>query len=37
MLAAEGTSTLYNIYSIKRGYEKLVERLNEIGAEIKYV
>lgn len=37
MLAAEGTSTLYNIYSIKRGYENLVERLNAIGAEIKYI
>lgn len=37
MLAAEGTSILYNIYSIKRGYENLVERLNSIGAEIKYI
>jgi UDP-N-acetylglucosamine 1-carboxyvinyltransferase len=37
MLAAEGTSTLYNIYSIKRGYENLVERLSSLGADIKYI
>lgn len=37
MLAAEGTSTLNNIYSIKRGYENLVERLNSLGANIKYL
>jgi UDP-N-acetylglucosamine 1-carboxyvinyltransferase len=37
MLAAEGTSTLYNIYSIRRGYENLVERLSELGADIKYI
>lgn len=35
MLAAEGTSTLRNIYSINRGYEDLVSRLNSIGAKIK--
>ncbi len=35
MLAAEGTSTLRNIYSINRGYEDLVARLNSIGAKIK--
>jgi UDP-N-acetylglucosamine 1-carboxyvinyltransferase len=34
MLAAEGTSTLRNIYSINRGYEDLVERLNGLGANI---
>jgi UDP-N-acetylglucosamine 1-carboxyvinyltransferase len=34
MLAAEGTSTLRNIYSINRGYEDLVERLNGLGAHI---
>ena len=34
MLAAEGTSTLRNIYSIHRGYEDLVGRLNGIGAKI---
>ena len=34
MLAADGTSILRNGYSIERGYENLVERLNELGAEI---
>lgn len=35
MLGAEGTSMLRNVYSIKRGYENIVERLNSIGANIK--
>ncbi|MBX4210818.1 UDP-N-acetylglucosamine 1-carboxyvinyltransferase [Candidatus Parcubacteria bacterium] len=34
MLAAEGTSTLRNIYSINRGYEDIIKRLNDIGAHI---
>lgn len=34
MLAAEGRSTLRNIYSIKRGYEDLMNRLRSIGAKI---
>ncbi|MEY2640881.1 MAG: hypothetical protein RL150_274 [Candidatus Parcubacteria bacterium] len=34
MLAAEGTSILRNVYSIKRGYEEIAERLNAVGAEI---
>jgi UDP-N-acetylglucosamine 1-carboxyvinyltransferase len=34
MLAAEGTSTLRNIYSINRGYEDIVGRLNSLGAHI---
>jgi UDP-N-acetylglucosamine 1-carboxyvinyltransferase len=34
MLGAEGTSTLRNVYSIKRGYENIVERLNALGAKI---
>ncbi len=34
MLAANGTSILRNIYTIKRGYEDLAERLNSIGAKI---
>ncbi len=34
MLAAEGTSTLRNIYSISRGYEDLAVRLQSIGAKI---
>ncbi len=35
MLAAEGKSVLRNVYSIKRGYEEVAERLNSIGAKIK--
>lgn len=34
MLGAEGTSVLRNVYSINRGYENIVERLNSLGAEI---
>jgi UDP-N-acetylglucosamine 1-carboxyvinyltransferase len=34
MLAAEGISTLRNIYSINRGYEDIVNRLNTLGARI---
>lgn len=34
MLAAEGTSHLRNVYSIKRGYADIAERLNSIGAKI---
>jgi UDP-N-acetylglucosamine 1-carboxyvinyltransferase len=34
MLAAEGKSTLRNIYTIQRGYEDLAERLNSLGAHI---
>lgn len=37
MLAASGTSVLRNIYSINRGYEKLVERLTSLGATISYL
>jgi UDP-N-acetylglucosamine 1-carboxyvinyltransferase len=37
MLGAEGRSVLRNIYSINRGYENLVERLTELGAEIRYL
>lgn len=37
MLGAEGTSVLRNIYSINRGYEKLVERLASLGARISYL
>lgn len=35
MLAAEGRSVLRNIYSINRGYEDLVNKLNSLGADIK--
>lgn len=34
MLAAQGTSILRHMYSINRGYEDLIERLNSIGAKI---
>ncbi len=34
-LSAEGTSTIYNIQQIDRGYEKIDERLNALGANIK--
>lgn len=34
MLAAEGTSTLRNVYSINRGYEDLAEKLTGLGAKI---
>jgi len=34
MLAADGMSTLRNIYTIQRGYEDLAERLNSLGAHI---
>jgi len=37
MLAASGRSVLRNIYSINRGYEKLVERLTTLGADISYL
>ncbi len=37
MLAAKGTSTLRNIYSINRGYEDLVARLKAIGAHIEAI
>lgn len=37
MLGASGKSVLRNIYSINRGYEKLVERLTSIGANISYL
>lgn len=34
MLGAEGTSLLRNVYSIKRGYADIAERLNSIGAKV---
>lgn len=35
MLAADGVSTLRNVYSIKRGYQEIADRLNSLGANIK--
>jgi UDP-N-acetylglucosamine 1-carboxyvinyltransferase len=37
MLGASGESVLRNIYSINRGYEKLVERLTSLGAKVSYL
>jgi UDP-N-acetylglucosamine 1-carboxyvinyltransferase len=37
MLGAKGKSVLRNIYSINRGYENLVERLNTLGAQVAYL
>lgn len=37
MLGASGHSVLRNIYSINRGYEKLVERLGSLGAKVSYL
>jgi UDP-N-acetylglucosamine 1-carboxyvinyltransferase len=37
MLGASGTSTLRNVYSLKRGYEEIAERLNKLGAKIKVI
>jgi UDP-N-acetylglucosamine 1-carboxyvinyltransferase len=37
MLGAEGKSVLRNIYSINRGYENLVNRLQSLGARIDYL
>ncbi len=37
MLAARGTSTLKNIYSINRGYEDLASKLSSLGANIEVV
>jgi UDP-N-acetylglucosamine 1-carboxyvinyltransferase len=37
MLGATGDSVLRNIYSINRGYEKLVERLSTLNAKISYL
>jgi UDP-N-acetylglucosamine 1-carboxyvinyltransferase len=34
MLAAKGRSTLRNVYSINRGYEDIVHRLGQLGADI---
>lgn len=36
-LSAEGTSTIHNIEQIDRGYQRIAERLNAIGAQIERV
>jgi UDP-N-acetylglucosamine 1-carboxyvinyltransferase len=34
-MSANGTSTIHNIEQIDRGYERIDDRLNALGAEIK--
>jgi UDP-N-acetylglucosamine 1-carboxyvinyltransferase len=34
-LCAEGESAIHNVYQIERGYEKLTERLTDLGARIR--
>ena len=36
-LAASGTTCVYNIGSIQRGYDNIVEKLRGLGADIKKV
>ena len=36
-LVAEGTTTIRNIGPVLRGYENIIEKLNEIGADVKIV
>jgi UDP-N-acetylglucosamine 1-carboxyvinyltransferase len=33
-MSAEGTSTIYNIEQIDRGYQEIDRRLNKLGASI---
>lgn len=37
MLSAKGKSTLFNSYSIDRGYENICDRLTKLGADIKKI
>ena len=36
-LIAQGTTTINNAYQIDRGYEKIEERLQKLGADIKRI
>lgn len=36
-LCAEGTTTIEEIYQVDRGYEKIEERLQKLGADIKRI
>lgn len=36
-LSAKGTSTIHNVHQIDRGYERIDERLNALGASIKRI
>lgn len=37
MLGIEGKSILRNVYSIRRGYEEIADRLNSLGADIRVI
>ena len=37
MLAAPGSSTLYNTYTVNRGYHQLVQRLSKLGAQLETI
>jgi len=37
MLGAKGISVLRNVYAINRGYERIIERLNNVGARINFI
>ena len=36
-LSANGTSVIQNVEQIDRGYENIVKRLNQLGAEIERI
>ena len=36
-LAAEGTTEVDQVYYIERGYEKFVEKMSGVGADIEYI
>lgn len=36
-LMAEGTTTIYNIHHIMRGYSNIIKKLEQLGADIKLV
>jgi UDP-N-acetylglucosamine 1-carboxyvinyltransferase len=36
-LSADGTSVIQNVEQIDRGYENIVKRLNQLGAEIERI
>jgi UDP-N-acetylglucosamine 1-carboxyvinyltransferase len=36
-LAADGTSVIHNVGQIERGYERIDQRLRELGAEVERV
>ena len=36
-MVANGTTTIYNIEHLLRGYERLVDKLNNVGANIKLI